>query len=120
MMLLLSFPLAFFITIYCYFKHKRSFVAFTNKRVIVKPSMGKRFWVYYKFLKEIGRRRNYLHCGRMELIIRRFIANEGREKVCYIDGIQNFEFYFDFLTGKIPEVQDEITGPVRAEAIVLQ
>jgi len=98
---LLVFPIVFGVSLYGYFRTRMSFVAFTDRRVLVKPVFGKRWTVDYAVLTEVKLETNYLQC-RKELALRRFIKAEKRSKVTYIEGIARIEFYHTYLEQKLP------------------
>jgi len=98
--LLGCFPIAFVASVYGYFRMKQSFVAFTNKRVIMKPAFGAHSYVYFKDITAVTLELNYLYCRR-ELHIKRFIPKEGNPKVSYVEAIPNIEFYKQFLEERI-------------------
>jgi len=116
--LLLCFPVALIVSIYGYWRIKNSFTVFTNTRIITKPAFGKIFSVNYKDITAVSLETNYLHC-RKELNIRRFIPEEGRPKVSYIEAIPTIEKYEKLISLRIEQkpVQEGNTFP---ETVVLQ
>eukprot|EP01129_Flabellula_baltica_P015667 TRINITY_DN8061_c0_g1_i1.p1 TRINITY_DN8061_c0_g1~~TRINITY_DN8061_c0_g1_i1.p1 ORF type:complete len:214 (-),score=19.02 TRINITY_DN8061_c0_g1_i1:142-726(-) len=101
LMMLLSFPLAIIVSVYTWFKHKDSFVAFTNKRVIIKPSLGKRVVVRYQHMLNVKAKSNCLHFCRSELEIEKKDANDRIPKMIYIDALEHQEQFRDLLLREI-------------------
>jgi hypothetical protein len=88
---------------YCIFEcvlHLQSFVALTNHRLIISPSLGTRVIIPYNTLIEVRQQTNYFYC-RKELAIRRYSLKDGKPKVSFLDSVQNLETYEKFLNDQI-------------------
>jgi uncharacterized integral membrane protein len=94
------FPILLIVTIVSYVQHKKGFVAFTNRRLIVNPGLGTQTIMPYNKIIEVTRQTNYLHC-REELAIRRYSLKDGRPKVSFLYSVQNLDKYEEFLKSHI-------------------
>jgi len=109
--ILCSFPLALAVSVYTFIFHKKSFIAFTNKRIILKPTTGSLRYVYYTHILNIKQSTNYLQLCRNEIEIRKQSGKDTRPKIFYIDAIPNQDHYYNYLLTKY-QPRDQPISPV--------
>jgi len=97
LLIIASFPIALVYSILSYFSHKKRFVAFTNKRVIIY--LAKMHSIKYTEILELTTETNYLQC-RKEIAIKKKNIDGPRPRVYYIDSIAKLPFYEQFLRGQ--------------------